>query len=281
MSLHVGSYVELWIGAQQISARLVHRRWLRSSVFDSAISLALGDDDDLSAAVVHLIVQLDSIQPSRTIRVIVSDCYCRYLLLPRPVGARNRAELQASIEARFQASFGDTLADWILQTDSAPAAQHDLVCALRRSVADSVHQAADKLAKRLLSMQPLWIWCAGQTERPPHQINKRNTHWLLSAESNSVTAGLFRAGRCIGVRSSRHISPGENIEHILMRESALYEAGEEGGDDAAQVTLFAHALTQGGSASAAGFKLIQQQLPASWVEDRPHVSFVQTSLGDE
>lgn len=261
MSLYAGSYIELWIGTQHISARLVHRRWWRPDLFDSAVSLAL-EEEDLSAAVVRLLRMLDANSSRATplIRVIVSDSYCRYLLLPRPVGTRNRDELQASIDARFQASFGETLVDWVLQTDSVPGGQHDLVCALRRSVADSLHQTANKLGKRLLSMQPLWIWCGEQTELFPHQINKRRDQWLLSAESNAVTAGLFRAGRCIGVRSSRHIPPGENVEHILMREAALYDAADAG----AQVVLFAQTLTQGESTTAAVFTLMHRQLPASW-----------------
>lgn len=264
------SEIELWIDHHQVSARLVQRPWLRPVRMAHPVSATLSahaqgwpDKEQLLSVCSSLLKPMGK---ANGIRVIVSDAYARYLVLPRPKGVRSRAELEAAIDVRFHASFGDggeAGKAWILRTDSAPRAHHDLVCAVRRQVHEALTQVATTLKTPLLSVQPLWIWCAAQLEAARHPRHP-DGHWLIVAQGKVITAGLFQAGRCLGVRSSQQFAAGESLDNILMREASLYaESGE-----VRQLYIFGKNLMQKRDDSSVEFaselSVVSAELPALW-----------------
>ena len=243
--------IELWIGTRQLSARVLHRRLLREPMAASAITVPFtGNLSDMALAITNLLAQLGA---ASTLRVCVSDAYCRYLLLPRPAGARNKQELDAAISARFQSSFGENADDWILTTDSPPMAKFDLACALRRRLYEAIQAGAQRLP--LVSLQPLWIWCAQQTAR-----KCKADHWLIVAEGQGVTSGLFRSGQCVGVRSSRQFTADDTLANIVLRESALYAQS----DGVRHVCVYGKALLQSAKTLSDDFVVTVASLPAHW-----------------
>lgn len=249
----MSSVIELWVGTQHLSVRQVHERWLRPAIADSAKTARFdGIEKDFSIVAINLLREFDA---SKTVKVIVSDAHCRYLLLPRPVGARNRAELEAAVTARFHASFGDNSENWSLRIDSAPQAQHDLTIAIRRHLLDKLEQLAIDTGKRLQSVQPLWVWSAAQSARQ----RSKSDHWLVVAQGKVCTAGLFRNGSCVGVRSSQQFAQGESLSHILMRESSLYASS----DSAKAVFAFGKSISQTSNFDGE-WNLHAQKLPDAW-----------------
>lgn len=258
MEFRMMEQTELWIGARHVSARTVKRNWLGLASVDASCPAAYTDTytAEYTAATGPLPACLQVLARQRrgqSLRVIVSDAYCRYQLLPRPAGTRNHAELNAAIRARFQASFGVNPEDWILRSDSAPNASHDFLCALQRSLFDALQQAAIAHASRIVSITPLWIWSVEKSA-----ASKRNC-WLLTSEGKVLTAGLFQGGRCLGVRSQRQFHPEENLGQLLLREAALHADGSASG----KVVLFGQALTKQ-QQCAEPFQIEPWPLPAGW-----------------
>ncbi|GAA5175873.1 hypothetical protein GCM10025771_09230 [Niveibacterium umoris] len=149
----------------------------------------------------------------RGIEVVVSDAHCRYLVLPRAAGIQGRAELDASIAARFASAFGDDPADWLLQRDGALLGDSDLVCALRRDTADAIRAGLADARRRLHRLQPLWVWCSRQPVG-----DARKPHWLASSDGDTLTMGLFHQQHCVAVRSTRRDAGG--LGAALSREAA-------------------------------------------------------------
>lgn len=157
----------------------------------------------------------------RGVEVVVSDAYCRYLVLPRIAGTRNRAELEAGMAARFASSFGDDPADWLLQHDGAPLDGPDLVCALQRASAEAIIAGLAAARRHVRHLQPLWIWCS------QHRLGAaRAPHWLASSDGDMLTLGLFHRQRCVGIRSTR--LGDAPLSAALARETARQDAHEAG-----------------------------------------------------
>ncbi|MCX9155710.1 hypothetical protein OPU71_06175 [Niveibacterium sp. 24ML] len=215
---------QLWIGRDAVSL---------CGADGSRQHAAFSDAASLRAAC----AALAQTQPRwRGIEGVLSDAHCRYLVLPRLAGTRGRAELQASIAARFGAAFGDDPADWLLQSDGALLGSTDLVCGLRQERAAAIRAGLADARRRLHSLQPLWVWCS---QRPLGAA--RAPHWLASSDGDALTVGLFAHGSCVGVRSTRLGE--DSLAACLDRETALQSAHAAGtpvwlfGDSAAPARL--------------------------------------------
>jgi len=200
---------QLWVGADNVSLRDPH---------GAIHCIAFQGADALRVAVATLAGEQSR---WRAIDVVVSDAHCRYLVLPRIAGTQGRRELAASIAARFATSFGDDAAEWLLQYDAPPFGTADLVCGMRRAVAEAILQGCRDAARRVFRMQPLWVWCSGA---PLGQSGM--PHWLASTDGHTLTLGLFQQRRCIGVRATRLGASG--LAAALNRESALQAAHSAG-----------------------------------------------------
>lgn len=157
----------------------------------------------------------------RGVQVVVSDAHCRYLSLPRAAGLQGRAELEASLAARVASVFGDPSGDWLLRHDGAALGERDLVCALRRELAEAVQAGLRDARRRLARLQPLWVRCS---QRPPAPT--RGRHWLATHDGHSLTLGLFHGRHCFAVRATR--LGGATAGAVLAREIALQPAHSPG-----------------------------------------------------
>lgn len=152
------------------------------------------------------------------LEIVLSDAFCRYLVMTRPQGVRSRAELSAAMRNRFQAMFGE-VESWRLGDCAAPLAKEDLVVGVSRELADRITDDAHAAAARICSMRPHWIAWA----RHFRAQTRRGQHWIIAADDGWVSVGYVSAGLCRLARSLR-LPPGEvNVGDLLARARAFID----------------------------------------------------------
>lgn len=82
--------------------------------------------------------ELGSAVPARArLQVIVADNWARYFLLDPPAGVASLRDCRLLLQARFEALYGHSAADWVLQADWQ-AGRAMMACALPRSLVQSL-----------------------------------------------------------------------------------------------------------------------------------------------
>lgn len=71
--------------------------------------------------------------PAARLAVTVADCWVRYFLLAPPDGVASLRDCRLLLDARFEALYGHSPADWVLQADWQ-AGRPMLACALPRAL---------------------------------------------------------------------------------------------------------------------------------------------------
>lgn len=153
--------------------------------------------------------------------VLLSDAFCRYAVLPRPPGVRNRAELQAAAHSRFRAIFGD-VDGWSLACEASPWHEMDFVAGVDGGVLQPLLAQAAAAGHRVDSVRPLWLAWATHFGRPL----QRGRHWVLAADGDSwLGVGYFDGGVCRHARALR-AEPGVDAAELLARESAFVDGAD-------------------------------------------------------
>lgn len=78
-----------------------------------------------------------TLAPRSRLAVRVADCWTRYWLLDPPTGVASLRDCRLLLRARFEALYGQSAADWLLQADWQ-AGGPMLACALPRSLHDAL-----------------------------------------------------------------------------------------------------------------------------------------------
>ena len=152
------------------------------------------------------------------LEVVLSDAYCRYLVMPRPEGIRNREELTAAVHNRFHAAFGGTPA-WQLQHSGEPFEQRDFVAGVDASRLEELEAAALAAELTVVSVRPHWLAWA----RHFRSNTRRGAHWIVVPDTDWLSLGYVVDGRCLQARAVRLGGPGANLPDLLARERALVE----------------------------------------------------------
>lgn len=150
--------------------------------------------------------------------VVLSDAFCRYFMLRRPVGTARRAELEAALAARFRSLFGESPEAWSFVSEQHLWAGEELVCALSSAFQSQVLATLRRADLAVESIRPYWVCCAADRARE----RRRGRHWLLGGDGHALTLGLFENGRCLGARSRRPLAASEDAGQWLVREAALF-----------------------------------------------------------
>lgn len=159
--------------------------------------------------------------------VVLSDAHCRYLVLARPEGIRNRTELMAAARSRFRATFGDT-DRWQLQLGSSPGGERDFVAGAESALVTEIEARATAGRVRVASIRPQWVAWA----RHFQPGTRRGNHWIVSADRTWASVGYVSDGQCLQARALR-LDSGTSLEDLLARERALVSNA----DPAAEVWL--------------------------------------------
>lgn len=188
--------------------------------FDLRLRRPLARAADLATA-------LEPLRGSRAkLDVVLSDAHCRYLVVPRPGGIRNREELAAALRSRFQAAFGDVAA-WQLRHDASPLDSNDFVAAADDAALQSLQAHAAAAGLVLNTVRPHWVAWARHFRR----ALRRGHHWLVAGDAEWASIGYVVNGRCTQVRALRLPAGPRRLDDLLARERAFVA----GADPAAAV----------------------------------------------
>lgn len=155
------------------------------------------------------------------LEVVLSDAHCRYLVVPRPEGIRNRDELSAALLSRFQSAFGDG-DGWQLRHDAAPFDTHDVVCGIDEASLHTLQSQADASGLTLHTIRPHWVAWARHFARQ----TRRGHHWLIAADDGWASIGYLVNGRCTQVRALRLPAGARRLDDLLARERAFVEGSD-------------------------------------------------------
>lgn len=209
--------LRLWLGKNELSISMVERT-RRGEVHLVTLSRrAFASTQSVDAWVKELSDEtvLDALKESvqkckadqrnfNQFNIVVSDAYCRHVVLPRPVGLRHAGELQASLRARFHTNFGDERDEenrWYVHTDCPPWGTHDLVCGIRQTLFNALCDVARRAKLTLSRIQSFWMWCHDQQGRVANPVG--DVFCLLASEGRAHTIAFFVRGQCIGVRGTQ------------------------------------------------------------------------------
>lgn len=188
--------------------------------YDLRLRRALAPAPDLARA-------LAPHQGSRArLEVVLSDVYCRYLVMARPAGIRSGAELEAAAQSRFKAVFGD-LEPWELKLETPAFADTDFIAGADRGVVAEIESQAELVDATPVSIRPHWVAWARHFQR----ATRRGQHWLVCSDGDWMSLGYISQGCYRTARALRMDGGRADLHGLLARERAF----SDGIDPAASI----------------------------------------------
>lgn len=191
------------------------RGWLRRQLLSEQI-FSVGADERERAAIDWLDRQLAvTAAAGAAVHVVLSDQLVKSFVFESVAGVRHIGELQASIRARFEETFGLPAEEWEISADPSPFAVSFPVCAVERRLFASLQQVFGAHRNVLVSVRPFFV---SEFNRWRRRIG-RGSAWFAVAERDSLTLARLAEGCWASVRTYRTAAePGEALPQLLARE---------------------------------------------------------------
>lgn len=130
------------------------------------------------------------------LRVVLSDAFVRYQLLPWQAGISGNSEWRSYAGYRFREVYGDRAAGWSTQVATTPPGETALATAIDAPLLDALRALPGKPSK-LVSVQPRFVAGYNQWRR---KLRGRNC-WFGSSELGRVCLGFIDKGRWMAIRN--------------------------------------------------------------------------------
>lgn len=156
-------------------------------------------------------------------RVVLSNHFVRYLLLPWNPDLVTAQEELAFARARFVQAFGEAAADWMLQISPAGPGRASVACAIDRLFFEALLALIAGSPLRLRSLQPALMAVCNERNRLP-----AGEAWIAFAESGRLLLGAVRAGEWLSLRSRPINGHAVVLAEVIEQEALLL--GIEPGD---------------------------------------------------
>lgn len=206
-----------------------------------------------SGALAALAGQLHGIPGGRAdLRVILSNRFVRYAIVPWQAGLQGAAEDAAYVRHYLVQMFGSAADDWDVCVGAAPDGHPRLASAVDAALLAGLRALCARPGLRLKA-----VWPQFSTTFDCHRKRLGAAGWLVLAESGCLCIGLFEDGRWLSVQTIRTGADWrQELPALLERAACL--ANPAGG--AGQVFLWAPELAAGAEVAAGRFRV--QHLPA-------------------
>lgn len=188
------------------------------------------------------------------LEIVLSDVYCRYLVMTRPAGIRTGAELEAAAHSRFRAVFGD-LEPWELKLETPAFADTDFIAGVDRSVLAEIESQAELAGATPVSIRPHWVAWA----RHLHRATRRGQHWVVCSDGDWMSLGCISQGRYRQARALRMEGGRADLDGLLARERAF----ADGIDPSAAIWVCGSGISAQAS-SPAGSRVTAVNAGALW-----------------
>lgn len=155
-------------------------------------------------------VSLAGVPRGAVLSVSVADALSRGWVTTPPAGLTDFQELRAVAEARFEAVFHTSPAEWRIEADWS--AERPFVCsALPLSFLNALHAEAQAQGLRLHSIAPQWVRALQRL--PLRQIAREPLALACAVSAHSVAALILREGVPIDWRQ-HWCAPTEAAQHL-------------------------------------------------------------------
>jgi hypothetical protein len=152
-------------------------------------------------------------------RVVLSNHFVRYAIVPWRDGADSPAEREAFVRRTFQETYGSACDAWTLREDNAVAGSASLACGVDTQLLDSLRETFKKARVRIAAIQPLYMSAFNR-----HRRVVGDNGCFLVYEHGRLCSGSFHDNQWRGVNSAR-VEVGTPIEAAMERELVLHGLG--------------------------------------------------------
>lgn len=151
------------------------------------------------AALAPLLAGLQAERKTRGARVVLSNHFVRYALVPLPPQLPNEAAREAYVRHHLRQTHGDAAQDWALRWHDGIDGATRLVCAIDPGLPAALEQLCRDAGCRLRALRP-WLMAAFN---PWQRQLGRGRHWFALAEAQRLVLVRLDGGRWVALRSQR------------------------------------------------------------------------------
>jgi hypothetical protein len=153
---------------------------------------------------------------ARSARVVLSDAFARYLLVPWRTDLRNESEIEALARMRFREIHGAAADDWVIRLAPTRYGAPYVACAVDHELLRALAAAHLKEKLRLASVRPLLI----ATYERWRSTRAAGDCWFAVCARGRLTLCRIEGGTWRSVRSEKsHGDTARELQLALERES--------------------------------------------------------------
>lgn len=154
-------------------------------------------------------------------RVIVSNAFVRYALVPFSTSLVNRAANEALASHVFQHIYGERTQAWACRVAPAPSGDRRVACALDAALAAAIESTARECGIALVAVEPAFTAGFNRARRRlPYSC------WFAAVETGRIVLGLLFEGKWCQLASERCAGGWKGtLARMLSREALMATLG--------------------------------------------------------
>jgi hypothetical protein len=191
--------VGIFVGPSKVL--LVKTRGMKAKcVAEQAVTVGAGHPGDWAPALAALDAELEQGSWGKArARIVVSDHWVRYEVLPWSVELSKETERLAHARFLLSATYGDMVEQWAVTLSEAAPGAARLVSAIPESLLAELKATVSAHGLKLLSLQPQLVVAYNLWR---HRL-PRAAAWFATIDESSLVAMHLSEGRCDRVRAVR------------------------------------------------------------------------------
>ena len=192
--------VGIFIGPTKVVLARMRRGMRPKCVAEQGVSVESTHCGNWRPAIDELQRQLaNDLWQSANLRVVVSDHWARYAVLPWSPELTRPEERATHARMILQEIYGDAVDEWTIGTSDSPPRTAAVISAISTRLVDELHRITSDNSLRLVSIQPhLVVAYNGWRDKLPE-----SAAWFASIDEGSLAALHVTNGRCDRIRSVR------------------------------------------------------------------------------
>ena len=157
-------------------------------------------------------------------RVVLSNHFARFLVLPWNEAILSGEEKMALVQHRFYEVYGESSSGWDFRLNEGSFGMPSIACAIPQKLLDQLKAVFASSRLKLKSVQPFLMtafnFCCTELGNEPS--------WFVLAERDNICVGLLQNGQWSSIRLRNVVSDWfEESMLMLEREALLAEGGEK------------------------------------------------------
>lgn len=157
------------------------------------------------------------------VRVVLSNCFVRYALVPWQPGARAAWNREPQLRQCFRQLYGEAADAWHIQESPARDGVGTLACATERELLDELCAIFDRPPLRLASVQPLLVAAFNQFR---NALGNEGCFFLY--EPGKLCGGIYAGGEWRSLHAT-NLPQGASIAAAIEREVGASRIAGSGG----------------------------------------------------